>query len=244
MMDAPASSGSGGCRSRPVTDSGARGFRFGTARGLPLALVVGMFGVVFGALAAATDAVGPLPAVVMSAITFAGSAQFAAVSVLAEGGQTLPAAAAAILLNLRYVPIGATVAPYLRGPWWRRLMTAQLIVDESWAVASRPGGRYDIAVLVGVGVVLWVAWLVGTIIGVVGGRALGDPAALGLDAAFPALFLALLASHLHGRRSVLAAAAGGLLALVLVPFVPPGVPIVAAGLAALLGLRAPGEPRT
>jgi predicted branched-subunit amino acid permease len=203
-----------------------------------------MFGVVFGALAAATDSVGPVPAVVMSAVTFAGSAQFAAVSVLAEGGQTLPAAAAAVMLNLRYVPIGATVAPYLRGAWWRRLVISQLIVDESWAVASRPGGRYDIPVLAGVGVALWLAWVGGTVIGVVGGRALGDPAALGLDAAFPALFLALIASHLRGRRSMLAAAAGGLLALVLVPFVPPGVPIVAAGLAALLGLRTSGEPKT
>jgi predicted branched-subunit amino acid permease len=212
------------------------------ARGLPLGLVVGMFGVVFGALAAATPPVGAVPAVVMSAITFAGSAQFAAVSVLAEGGQTLAAAAAAVLLNLRYVPIGVSVAPYLRGAWWRRLFVAQLIVDESWAVASRPGGRYDIPVLAGVGVVLWLAWLGGTVLGVLGGRALGDPAALGLDAAFPALFLALLATHLRGRRAMLAAAAGGLLALALVPFAAPGVPIVAAGLAALLGLRSSSEP--
>jgi predicted branched-subunit amino acid permease len=202
-----------------------------------------MFGVVFGALAAAMQPVGAIPAVVMSAITFAGSAQFAAVSVLAEGGQTLAAAAAAVLLNLRYVPIGVSVAPYLLGAWWRRLLVSQLIVDESWAVASRPGGRYDIPVLAGVGVVLWLAWVGGTVIGVIGGRALGDPAALGLDAAFPALFLALLAAHLRGRRSMLAAAAGGLLALALVPFAPPGVPIVAAGFAALLGLRSSPEPR-
>jgi predicted branched-subunit amino acid permease len=242
MTAAPASSGSGGSRNLPVTDPGSRGFRFGTARGLPLALVVGMFGVVFGALAAATDRVGAVPAVAMSVITFAGSAQFAAVSVLSEGGQTLPAAAAAIMLNLRYVPIGVTVAPYLRGAWWRRLLVSQLIVDESWAVASRAGGRYDIPVLAGVGVVLWLAWVGGTVIGVVGGRALGDPAALGLDAAFPALFLALLAAHLRGRRSVVAAVMGGGLALVLVPFVPPGVPIVAAGLAALLGLLPSREP--
>ncbi len=225
-----------------MTDSTTRGFRFGTTRGLPLALVVGMFGVVFGALAAATQPMGAVPAVVMSAIAFAGSAQFAAVSVLAEGGQALPAAAAAVLLNLRYVPIGVTVAPYLRGAWWRRLLVSQLIVDESWAVASRPGGRYDIPVLIGVGVVLWLAWLGGTVLGVVAGRALGDPAALGLDAAFPALFLALLAAHLRGRLSLIAAALGAVVALALVPFTPPGVPIVAAGLVALIGLRAIREP--
>jgi predicted branched-subunit amino acid permease len=225
-----------------VTDPTSRGFRFGTARGLPLALVVGMFGVVFGALAAATEPMGAVPAVAMSVLTFAGSAQFAAVSVLAEGGQALPAAAAAVLLNLRYVPIGVTVAPYLRGPWWRRLVVSQLIVDESWAVASRSGGRYDISVLIGVGVVLWVAWVGGTVIGVVGGRALGDPAALGLDAAFPALFLALLATHLSGRLSLVAAVAGATVALALVPFTPPGVPIVAAALAALVGIGARHEP--
>jgi predicted branched-subunit amino acid permease len=95
-----------------------------------------------------------------------------------------------------------------------------------------------------VGVVLWVAWVGGTVIGVVGGRALGDPAALGLDAAFPALFLALLATHMRGRLSLVAAGAGATVALALVPFAPPGVPIVAAGLAALVGLGARRDPET
>ena len=74
------------------------------------------------------------------------------------------------------------------------------------------------------------------IIGVVGGEALGDPAALGLDAAFPALFLALLVSQLRSRTAVLTAVLGGLIALVLTPFTPPGVPIIAAAAAALIGL--------
>lgn len=226
-----------------MTPPTTSGFRSGVSRGLPLALVVGMFGMVFGALATATDPIGPLPAVVMSMTTFAGSAQFAAVSILAEGGQTLTAAVAAMLLNLRYVPIGITVAPFLRGAWWRRLSVAQLMVDESWAVSSWPGGRFDIPVLVGAGVVLWLAWVSGTALGVLGGRALGDPTALGLDAAFPALFLALLAGQLRGRRSLAVAVLGGGLALALVPFTPPGIPILAAGLAALLGLHAPAERR-
>ena len=96
------------------------------------------------------------------------------------------------MLNARYVPIGVSVAPFLRGGPLRRFLTAQLVVDESWAIASRGDGRFDRHRLVGAGVVLWLAWVAGTVIGVLGGEALGDPMALGLDAAFPALFLALL----------------------------------------------------
>ena len=82
---------------------------------LPLAAVVGVFGISFGVLAAGTSGFGALAALAMSATTFAGSAQFAAITVLAAGGQLLPAVVAAVLLNLRYLPIGISVAPSLRG---------------------------------------------------------------------------------------------------------------------------------
>src|SRR5205823_8123182 len=91
------------------------------------------------------------------------------------------------------------------------------------------------------GLVLYLAWVAGTTMGVFGGSVLGDPSELGLDAAFPALFLALLVPQLRGRRarrSSSAAALGGVIALVLLPFTPPGIPIVAASAACLLGLRA------
>jgi predicted branched-subunit amino acid permease len=90
---------------------------------------------------------------------------------------------------------------------------------------------------VGAGVVLWLAWVGGTVIGVIGGEALGDPAALGLDAAFPALFLALLWPQLSSRRAVAAALLGAGIAVALVPFAPAGVPIIAAATAALVGWR-------
>jgi 4-azaleucine resistance transporter AzlC len=212
------------------------GIRRGALRAAPFAVAVGLFGIVFGALAAATGPMGALPAVVMSATTFAGSAQFAAVSILAGGGQPLTAIVAAVLLNLRYAPIGVSVAPSLRGAWWRRLLISQLLVDESWAIAADRSGRFKIRVLIGAGVVLWLAWVAGTVLGVVGGEALGDPNRLGLDAAFPALFLALLAPQVRSRRALAAAAIGAGLSLVLVPFTPAGVPIVAASAAALLGL--------
>lgn len=210
--------------------------RRGAVTAVPLAIAVGLFGVSFGVLSASSGGVGAIGAVVMSVTTFAGSAQFAAASVLGSGGQPVAAIAAALLLNARYLPIGVSVAPYLSGGPLRRFFAAQLVVDESWAIASRGEGRFDPHRLVGAGVVLWLAWVIGTIVGVIGGEALGDPAALGLDAAFPALFLALLVSQLRSRAALLAAALGAGIAVGLVPFAPPGVPIIAAALAALIGL--------
>jgi len=112
-------------------------------------------------------------------------------------------------------------------------------VDESWAIASRGDGRFDPQRLVGAGVVLWLAWVGGTVIGVIGGEALGDPVTLGLDAAFPALFLALLMSQVGSGPAVVAALLGAAISLALVPIAPAGVPIIAAAGAALIGLRRP-----
>lgn len=210
--------------------------RRGAVTAVPLGIAVGLFGVSFGVLSASTGGMGALPAIVMSATTFAGSAQFAAASIIAGGGQPIAAIAAALLLNARYLPIGVSVARFLFGGPLQRFGQAQLVVDESWAIAARGGGRFDPHRLVGAGVVLWIAWVGGTVIGVIGGEALGDPAALGLDAAFPALFLALLVPQLAGRRAMAAALLGAGIAVALVPVTPSGVPIIAAAGAALIGL--------
>jgi 4-azaleucine resistance transporter AzlC len=190
--------------------------------------------VTFGVLARSAG-MGIAAPLVMSATTFAGSAQFAAASILGASGGTITAIAAALLLNARYVPIGISVAPGFRGNALERLLGAQLVVDESWAVASRRG--FDFRVLVGAGAVLYVGWNVGTAIGLVGGGALRHPSRLGLDAAFPALFLGLLAPQLHSRRAVLAALVAGAIVVALTPVSAPGIPIVAAGAACLIGLR-------
>lgn len=179
---------------------------------------------------------GRLAPVVMSLTTFAGSAQFAAASVLGAGGSAAAAIAAAALLNARYGPIGVTVAPWLQGGALSRFLHAQLIVDESWAVAAEGGGRWNRRVLVAAGLGIYIAWVAGTIAGVVFGDVLGDPERLGLDAAFPALFLALLWPQLRGWRPNQAAFVGAAIALALTPFTPPGVPIVLAAAACLLGL--------
>src|SRR5688500_12123997 len=210
--------------------------RRGAVTALPLAIAVGLFGVSFGVLSVTTGGMGALPAMVMSATTFAGSAQFAAASILAGGGQPVAAIAAALLLNARYLPIGVSVARFLTGGPPVRFLKSQLVVDESWAIAAQGDGDFDAGRLIGAGIVLWLAWVGGTIIGVVGGEALGDPAALGLDAAFPALFLALLIPQLIGRRELAAAVLGAGIAIALVPLAPAGVPIIAAAGAALIGL--------
>src|SRR5204863_7410651 len=134
-----------------------------------------------------------------------------------------------------YVPISISVAPLFRNPLPQRVVQSQLIVDESWAVSVRPGGGFDRRLLLGAGLLLYPCWVGGTAIGVVGGGLLGDPNRLGLDAAFPALFLALLAPQVRARRPLVAACLGGAIALALVPLTPPGLPIVVASLACLVG---------
>jgi 4-azaleucine resistance transporter AzlC len=193
-------------------------------------------GASFGVLAR-TAHLSALGAVVMSATTFAGSGQVAAVSVLGAGGGIVAASVAALLLNARYVPIGITVAHAFRGGVFRRLVESQLVVDESWALSGGGTGRFDRRVLLGVGCMLYVAWVGGTAVGALAGQAIGDPAKFGLDGAFAALFTALLAAQLRGRTPIAAAAAGAAIAAVLIPFTPPGVPIIAATAAILLGWR-------
>jgi 4-azaleucine resistance transporter AzlC len=208
--------------------------RHGVRAALPLAVAPLLFGASFGLLA--VDAgLGALGAVAMSATTFAGSAQFAAASILEDGGGVLAAIVAALLLNARYVPLSLAVASIFPGSRRRRLLESQLIVDESWALAGRTG-RFDYAILAGAGILLYVLWVGGTALGTVVGDLL-DPEAIGLDAAFPALFLALLAPYIRSRRALLTAGVAAAITLVLIPVAPAGVPIVAAAFAALIGLR-------
>jgi 4-azaleucine resistance transporter AzlC len=210
----------------------------GVRAAAPIGVAALAFGVSFGVLARAAD-MGSVAPVVMSVTTFAGSAQFAVASILGAGGGLVTAIVAAVLLNLRYGPIGLSAATTLEGPWWRRALTAQLIVDESWAIAQRDDGRLDRHLLIGAGLLLLVCWTAGTVIGTFAGDLVTDPESLGLDAAFPALFLALLWSQVRERSRLLAAIAGAAIALALMPFTGPGIPIVAASLACLVGARKP-----
>jgi 4-azaleucine resistance transporter AzlC len=217
-------------------EPGRRTYLDGVRAAAPIGVAALAFGVSFGVLARAAG-MGRVAPIVMSVTTFAGSAQFAAVSILGAGGGLVTAIVAAVLLNLRYGPIGLSAATALEGPWWRRILTAQLIVDESWAIAQRDDGRLDRYLLVGAGLLLLVTWTAGTAVGTLAGDLIADPESLGLDAAFPALFLALLWPQVRDCSRLLAALGGAAIALALMPFTGPGIPIVAASLACLIGAR-------
>jgi 4-azaleucine resistance transporter AzlC len=211
------------------------GYGAGLRAVMPLLPAVLAFGASFGVLAQSAG-MGASASIVMSLTTFAGSAQFAVVSVLGAGGTVAAAIGAAVLLNARYGPMALAASSAFRGGRLRRLLEAQLLVDESWALAQRDG-RFDRRVLLGAGAGLYVGWSAGTAIGVVAGDSLADPATLGLDAAFPALFLALVAPLLRDRNALAAALLGAGIAISLTPITPAGVPVIAATAACLVGLR-------
>ena len=206
-------------------EPGRRTYLDGVRAAAPIGVAALAFGVSFGVLARAAG-MGRVAPVVMSVTTFAGSAQFAVASILGAGGGLV-------------TPIGRSAAGAFEGPWWRRVLTAQMIVDESWAVAQRDDGRIDRHLLIGAGLLLLVCWTAGTAVGAFAGDLVADPTSLGLDAAFPALFLALLWSQVRERSRLLAALGGAAIALALMPFTGPGIPIVAASLACLVGARRP-----
>jgi len=209
--------------------------RDGVRAALPLAPSPILFGLSFGVLSDATG-FGGVTAVVMSATTFSGAAQFASVSVRDAGGTVAAAILAAVFLNARYVAISMTVASIFPGGRLRRLVESQAIVDESWAISGR-SGRFEWPILVGAGLFFYVLWVASTALGTVLGGVLENPNELGLDAAFAALFLALAVPYLRERRAREAAALAAGIVLVLIPFAPAGVPIIAAAAACLLGLK-------
>jgi 4-azaleucine resistance transporter AzlC len=217
--------------------AGSDRYLAGARAGLPFALATLVLGISFGVLARSLGW-GSLAPIVFSVIAFSGSAQFAVASVLGSGGGAVPAFIAAVLLNARFGPMGVAVAPYLKGGPLRRALEGQAVIDASWALASRRGGRFDREFMIGATVPQGAAWIVGTTIGVLGGDFIGDPERLGLDSIFPAFFLTLLADELRGGGwAVAVTLIAAALALTLVPFAPPGVPVIAACAAALLGLR-------
>jgi 4-azaleucine resistance transporter AzlC len=211
----------------------------GARASVPFALATLVLGISFGVLARSLGW-GIVAPIVFSVIAFSGSAQFAVAAVLGAGGGAVAAILAAVLLNARFGPMGVAIAPNLKGGPFRRALEGQAVVDASWALANRGGGRFDREFMIGATVLQGVGWISGTAIGAVGGDFIGNPERLGLDVIFPAFFLVLLVEELRrSHRAVAVALIAAALALVLVPFAPPGVPVIAACIAALFGLRRP-----
>lgn len=210
-------------------------FRRGVKLGLPYAAAGFALSVSFGVLARQAG-FSAAQAIVTSAIVFAGSAQFAAVAIVSGGGGLGAAVAAATLANSRFLAMGIALAPSLPGGPARRAAQGQTVVDASWVMARRDDGTFDRWLLFGSTFPQYLTWFSGTVVGALGGDVLGDPSDLGLDALFPAFFLALLLGELREPRARPVALLGGAIALALVPLTPVGVPVLAAGTAVVIGL--------
>jgi 4-azaleucine resistance transporter AzlC len=211
-------------------------WREGVRAGLPYALAGFLLSMSFGVLAR-NAGFSEVQTIIASIIIYAGSAQFAMLAIVASGGGLAPAVAAAALVNSRFLPMGIALAPSLPGGPAKRAAQGQPVVDASWVLAGRPDGTFDRPMLFWSSAIQYLTWQTGTIVGAFGDELLGDPEKLGLDAIFPAFFLALLIAELKEGRGRLVTLVGGLIAMALVPFTPVGVPVLAASVAAFLGLR-------
>jgi 4-azaleucine resistance transporter AzlC len=201
-----------------------------------IGVATGVYGVSFGVLAVQAG-LSVAQACAMSLLVFTGGSQFAFIGVIGAGGSVATALTNGLLLGARNAAYGLVVAPLLRGPRAVRAVAAQLVIDESTAMARGQAGDDDARGAFWLtGLSVFVLWNVGTAIGALAGEGLGDPEALGLDAMFPAAFLALIAPQLRQAGAVRAAFAGAVIALVLLPVAPPGVPVIVAALGVLVGL--------
>ena len=204
---------------------------------LGIAVYAGAFGASFGAVATGAG-LSVAQTMVLSLVMFSGASQFAFTGVAAAGGSAGAAVAAALLLGLRNAFYGVPLAGILDPRGVGRLGTAHFVIDETTAMAvgqrTRSLQRYAFWAT---GLSLCALWQLGTLVGALVGQAV-DPSDFGLDAAAPAVFLALLWPGLKRREARWVALAGAAVALALVPIAPPGVPVLAsAGVAVLAGLR-------
>ena len=211
--------------------------------GLVLSIAVGIVAITFGVLAAAAGLTLP-QIIVMSALVFTGASQFAAVSVIDSGGSGAAAVGSALLLAARNALYGPVVARILPRGWLPRAASAQFVIDETTAMASVQDNDDDARdAFWWTALWLWSLWNVGSVGGALLGQVIGEPETWGLDAAFPAGFLALLAPHVRERPGQVAALFGAAIAIVLTPIAPAGAPLLVAVVAVVPGwMLTPREP--
>ncbi len=198
-------------------------------------------GVSFGA-AAATAGWGYAAPLTLSALAFSGSAQFSLLTTL-PSGSALASVAAAVLINARYLVMGLALNDSLRGGRARRAAQAQGLIDASFMLAHRGGGRFDVPRLMGATAPQWTCWVLGTLTGLL---LQPDPALLdqlGADVVFPAFFLLLVLDEVRSGRAAAAALCGAAIAAGLLLVTQPGYALLAATAGALLGVL-PGRPDT
>jgi 4-azaleucine resistance transporter AzlC len=209
-----------------------------TGAGITLGIAVGIIGLSFGVGAVAAGA-SVWQACAMSLLVFTGASQLSAVSVIAAGGSLGAALGGAVLLAARNGVYGLAMSGVLGGSLAKRLVAAQITIDESTAMAAAQGAPHDAERAFWVtGASVYVFWNLGTLVGALAGSAV-DPQQFGLDAAFPAAFVGMIAPLLARRRDRLAAGLGAGICLVTIPVLPVGLPILAAATAVLVGVKRP-----
>jgi 4-azaleucine resistance transporter AzlC len=199
-----------------------------TRDALAIGVATGAYAVSYGVLAVAAG-LSVAQTCAMSALVFTGASQFAVVGVLGAGGGVPAALAPALLLASRNALYGLALVPVLRGRRAWRALQSQLVIDESTAMArAQDDPRAAHRAFLATGLSVFVFWNLGTLLGALAGGGIGDPRDLGLDAMFPAAFLALIAPQLRRPGAPQAAVAGGVIAVALLPLTPAGLPIIAA----------------
>ncbi len=207
---------------------------------LSVSITVGAYGTAFGA-AAVANGFSLLQTCLLSLLTFSGASQFAVIGVLGAGGGALSGIATASLLGIRNGVYGVIMAPRLKVKGFKRIVAAQITIDESTAVALGQEVRGEKAMrqgfwLTGFGVFLF--WNLFTLAGALGAQAMGDIRAWGLDSAVPAAFLGLVWPRLKTNRDRALAVGCMIFALAMTPILPAGLPIIAtAFIAVAVGLR-------
>ncbi|MFN8021999.1 MAG: AzlC family ABC transporter permease [Acidimicrobiales bacterium] len=210
---------------------------------ITLGLAIGVFGLSFGVGAVSAGA-SVAQACAMSLLVFTGASQLSAVSVIGAGGSMASALGGALVLAARNGVYALTMGRRVQGRMGTRLVAAQLTIDESTAMSlAQDDPVAQRAAFWITGVTVYVFWNLSTLVGALIGSAI-DPVAFGLDAAFPAAYVFMVWPQLRTERGRLAAAVGSVLCLVLVPFLPVGVPILCAALGVLVGVPAdPAHPQ-
>lgn len=206
------------------------------AQSFSVSFTVGLYGIAFGAAGIAAG-FSILQTCLLSLLTFSGASQFAVVGVIGSGGSALSGIATASLLGIRNGLYGLRMAPILKVRNLKRVIAAQITIDESTGVAIGQEDRGQAAMKLGfwlTGFGVYFFWNLFTVVGAVSAEAMGNPSAFGLDAAVPAAFLGLVWPRLHGNFERGLAIGAVLLALLLTPFVAAGIPIVATTLIAVI----------
>lgn len=200
-----------------------------------IGIASGIYAISFGVLSVSAGA-SMLQTCLLSLLVFTGASQFSAVSVISAGGSVASAVSGGLLLAARNCVYGLALSPSIKGSLAKRMLAAQFVIDETTAMTSAaPDQRSKDWAFWSCALMLFICWNIGTLIGALAGSSI-DPKTFGLDAAFPVVFVAMVAPHLTTRSGRRAAAIGATVTIALTPFLPIGLPILLSAVGVFVGL--------